>query len=76
MKIGGKNRTLRLLRAKRTIKANVRARMNLRMSKTTLGRVRSALRRNKRVKFSISATARTSAGEFTPAAVRTLTLRR
>jgi hypothetical protein len=71
-----KNRTLRLLRARRTIKANVRARLNLRIPTTTLRSVRSALRRHKRVRFSISATARTTAGEFTPVAVRTLTLRR
>lgn len=76
MKVRGKNRTLRLLRAKRTIKGNVRARLNLRIGPTTLRSVRSALRRHKRVRFRISATARTTAGEFTPAAVRTLTLRR
>jgi hypothetical protein len=76
MKVRGKNRTLRLLRARRTIKANVGARLNLRIPTTTLRSVRSALRRHKRVRFSISATARTTAGEFTPAAVRTLTLRR
>jgi len=76
MKVRGKNRTLRLLRAKRTIKGNVRARLNMRIGPSTLRSVRSALRQRKRVRFRISATARTTAGEFTPAAVRTLTLRR
>ncbi|MCA1587201.1 MAG: hypothetical protein LC744_00520 [Chloroflexi bacterium] len=76
MRVRGKNRTLRLLRARSTIKANVRARLNLRIPTTTLRSVRSALRRHKRVRFSISATARTTAGEFTPVAIRTLTLRR
>jgi WD40 repeat protein len=76
MKVRGKTRTLRLFRAKRTINGNVRARLRLRIPTRTLRTVRSALRRHKRVKFSISATARTTAGEFTPAAVRKLTLRR
>jgi len=76
MKVGAKNKTLPLFRLKKTINANARTRLKLRIPTKTLIGVRSALRRHKQVKFSISATARTSAGEFTPAAIRTLTLRR
>jgi hypothetical protein len=76
MKVGGKNRTLRLFRTKKTIKANVRVGLQLRIPTTTLRSVRSALRRHKPVRFSISATARTAAGEFTPVAIRAVTLRR
>ncbi|MEA2234116.1 MAG: hypothetical protein QOD83_3932 [Solirubrobacteraceae bacterium] len=76
MKVGGKTRTLRLFRVKTTIKANTRASLSLRIPTATLRSVRSALRRRKPVKFTISATARTAGGEFTPTAVRPLTLRR
>jgi hypothetical protein len=76
MKVGGKTRTLRLFRVKKTIKANARAPLSLRIPTATLRSVRSALRRHKPVKFTISATARTAGGEFTPTAVRPLTLRR
>jgi hypothetical protein len=76
LKVGGKNRTLRLFRVKKTISANVRSRLTLRIPAKTLASVRGALRRKKLVKFSITATARTAEGEFTPPAVRTLTLRR
>jgi TolB protein len=76
MKVGGKTRTLRLFRVKKTIKANVRVPLSLRIPTSTLRSVRSALRRRKPVTFTISATARTAKGEFTPTAIRTLTLRR
>jgi Tol biopolymer transport system component len=74
LKVGDTTKTLRLFRVKKTIKAKARTRVSLRLPTKTLLSVRSALRRHKQVKFTISATARTTAGEFTPAAIRTLTL--
>lgn len=76
LKVGSKTKTLKLQRINKTIKANVATRINVRLPLATLRSVRSALRRKKRVTITIQATARTSSGEFTPAAKRKLVLRR
>ena len=76
LKVGGKTKTLRLQRINKTLKAGATTRINVRLPLATLRSVRRALRAKKRVTFTISAAARTTAGEFTPAAKRKLVLRR
>jgi hypothetical protein len=74
-KSGSKVRTLRFFRAKKTVNANKRVKIVLRFPRKTLSAVRTAIRHHRKLVVTFSITARTSAGEFTPAATRKLRIR-
>jgi hypothetical protein len=72
----GKAMRLRLFKVTRTLKANARSKLTLRIPSKTLRNMRVTLRRHRRVTITVMVTARTAAGEFTPAATSRLVLRR
>jgi hypothetical protein len=76
MKPRGKAMRLRLFKVTRTLKANARSKLTLRIPSKTLRNMRVTLRRHRRVTITVMVTARTAAGEFTPAATSRLVLRR
>jgi hypothetical protein len=67
---------LGLSKVRRTLKANARSVITLRIPSKTLRNVGATLRRHRPVTITVSVTARTAAGEFTPAATSRLVLRR
>jgi Tol biopolymer transport system component len=70
------SKLIRLRRTRRTLAAGRWVRLNVRLGARALRSVRSSLRHHRRVRISLNATARNSAGAFTPAVVRRVTLRR
>ena len=72
---GKKVKTFRFFRAKKTVNANKRVKLVLRFPKKTLSATRSAIRHHRKLVVTFNVTARTAAGEFTPAAVRKLRIR-
>jgi dipeptidyl aminopeptidase/acylaminoacyl peptidase len=67
---------LKLFRARRVASANRRVRLSLRLPRKTLRAVRSALKRHRRVTVTITVTASSADGQFTPAASRKTIIRR
>jgi dipeptidyl aminopeptidase/acylaminoacyl peptidase len=70
------SKLIRLRRTRRTLVAGRWVRLNVRLGARALRSVRSSLRHHRRVRITLNATARNSAGAFTPAVVRTITLKR
>jgi hypothetical protein len=76
MKPRSKSMRLGLFKVRRTLKANAKSKLVLRIPSKTLRNVRATLRRHRPVTITVGVTARTAAGEFTPAARSRLVLRR
>jgi dipeptidyl aminopeptidase/acylaminoacyl peptidase len=70
------SKLIRLRRTRRTLAGRHWVRLNVRLGARALRSVRSSLRHHRRVRISLNATARNSSGAFTPAVVRTITLKR
>src|SRR5207249_4150343 len=69
-------KSLKLFKARRAASANRRTRLSLRLSTKTLKSIRTALKRHQKVTVTITVTAATADGQFSPAAVRKTTIRR
>jgi hypothetical protein len=70
------SKLIRMRRTRRTLAGGHWVRLNVRLGARALRSVRSSLRHHRRVRISLNATARTSAGAFTPAVIRRITLKR
>ena len=69
-------KSLKFFKARRAGGTNSRVRLTLRIPSKTLKAIRSALKRHQKVTVTITVTASSADGQFTPAAVRKTTIRR
>ena len=76
VRTGKKAKTVRLYKVRKKARANKRTRVTVRIPAKALRSVRGTLKRHRKVVITLSLSARTAAGEFTPAATSRLTLRR
>ena len=76
VRTGKKAKTMRLYKIRKKARANRRTRLTVRIPAKALRSVRGTLKRHRKVVITLSLSARTAAGEFTPAATSRLTLRR
>jgi Tol biopolymer transport system component len=76
VRTGKKAKTVRLYKIRKKARANRRTRITVRIPAKALRSVRGTLKRHRKVVITLSLSARTAAGEFTPAATSRLTLRR
>ena len=76
VRTGKKAKTVRLYKVRKKARANRRTRITIRIPAKALRSVRGTLKRHRKVVITLSLSARTAAGEFTPAATSRLTLRR
>jgi dipeptidyl aminopeptidase/acylaminoacyl peptidase len=72
--VGGKRVALR--RTRRTLAAHHWTRVKVKLGTKALRSIRASLRHHRRVRVTLSASARNASGAFTPAVVRRVTLRR